>query len=57
MQKPETTTTTAMSTPTSDPVARAEAQVPFFARKAGRPSLTVHSGLRAGARESDEKRG
>lgn len=33
------------------------AKVPFFARKADRPALTVRSGVRAGASEEKAKRG
>jgi len=34
----------------------AEEKVPFFARKQGRPNLTVRTGVRAGAAEEKAKR-
>lgn len=54
MQKPETT----VNAETVDTVdtTLAEAKVPFFARRSGRPNLTVRTGVRAGAAEEKAKR-
>lgn len=56
MQKPnlESTQTTENTPSTEAAAAEVEAKVPFFARKQGRPALTVRSGVHGG-RESKEK--
>jgi hypothetical protein len=44
-----------MAKPQQPPAAAPKPAVPFFARKAGRATLTVRAGVRAGAREAAKK--